>query len=278
MPVRISFVKATGAGNDFVLINNLDGGLDVDQPKLARALCAPHTGVGADGLILLERSDRADFKMAYYNADGSSGAMCGNGGRCIALFASRLGITGSRCRFEAVDDLHDAEIEGGQIRLSMKKPECYRPGIHLSVGNRQFTGYSLDTGAPHTVVFVEEVESLDVDTIGRALRYHCAFEPDGTNVNFVTLQTCSAIEVRTYERGVERETLACGTGSIASASVSALMHNLRFPIDVKVRSGETLRIHATQEAGRITNILLEGPATILFSGSLLYDSLSERIL
>jgi len=278
MPVKITFAKVSGAGNDFVLINNLDRSLKVEQAQLARALCAQHTGVGADGLLLLEPSKRADFTMKYFNADGSSGGMCGNGGRCVALFASVAGITGPRCRFEAVDDLHEAEIDGGMVRLTMKDPQNYRPGIPLSVGTSQFTGYSLDTGAPHTVIFAEDIQALDLHTLGRALRFHPVSGPAGTNVDFVSWRTGCAVEIRTYERGVERETLACGTGSIAAASVSVLVHGLMFPVDVRVQSGETLRIHAREESGKITDVVLEGQAAILFSGELLYEARSGKIL
>jgi diaminopimelate epimerase len=277
MPVEIKFAKVSGAGNDFVLINNLDGSLKVEETQLARTLCAQHTGVGADGLLLLEPSKRADFTMKYFNADGSSGGMCGNGGRCVALFASVTGITGPRCRFEAVDDLHEAEIDGGMVRLTMKDPKNYQPAIPLLARSGQFTGYSLDTGAPHTVIFTEDIHSLDMPTLGRELRYHPAFGPAGTNVDFVSVGTGSSVAVRTYERGVERETLACGTGSVAAAAVSALVHGLKFPIDARVLSGETLKIHAKQDAGSITNVVLEGPATILFSGKVLYDPLSGKI-
>jgi diaminopimelate epimerase len=278
MRLQVHFVKASGAGNDFVVLNNLDGQLGVDQSALARALCSRHSGIGADGLLVLEPSAKADFKMRYFNADGSSGGMCGNGGRCIALAAWLSGLVGRRCRFEALDFVYEAIIEEGRVRLSMKDPRDFRPDIAVDVGGVSYMCHAIDTGAPHAVVFVPDIESIDVDSVGRSLRNAHAFHPEGTNVDFVRLTGGASIEMRTYERGVEAETLACGTGSIASAAVSCYLHGLRFPVDVHVRSGEILRINANAQGGPITNVILEGPAVILFQGKIQYDSTSRSIV
>jgi diaminopimelate epimerase len=278
MSLLIPFAKASGAGNDFVLINNFESRYEVELARLARSLCARHTGIGADGLLVLEKSHKADFKMMYFNADGSYGGMCGNGGRCIALFASLLGIVGDRCRIEALDYVYDAEIRGEGVRLKMKDPVNFRSGLVANAGGNSFQCYAVDTGAPHAVVFTDDLENLDVVHVGRELRSHALFLPDGTNANFVKKVGKNRLEVRTYERGVEAETLACGTGSIASAVVASMVYGMAFPIDIVPRSGEVLRVHSLKDGKKITNVILEGPAAILFSGNVLYDTISEKIL
>jgi diaminopimelate epimerase len=270
MSIPIVFTKASGAGNDFVLINNITGDLRVDFPRLARAACDRHFGVGGDGLIVLEKSNRADFTMLYYNADGSFGGMCGNGGRCIARFALMEGVAGKRQRFEALDHIYDAEVGEKSVRLHMKTPVDLRTGLSFSVGGKQIQGTFIDTGAPHTVIFEEVLEDIDVVKIGSAIRHDPLFAPSGTNVNFARVRDGSTVEIRTYERGVESETLACGTGSVASALVSSDMHALKSPVAVTVRSGETLLVHFKGSTGTWTDIILEGSAHILFSGTMLY--------
>lgn len=278
MSLMIRFAKASGAGNDFVLINNFDGRYEVEQAQLARDLCAKHTGIGADGLLVLEKSRHADFKMTYYNADGSYGGMCGNGGRCIARFAFLLGIAGDHCRLEALDYIYEAEIRGDTVLLKMKDPADFQSGLVAIPGESTFQCYSVDTGAPHAVVFTDSLEDLDVARVGKALRSHARFHPVGTNANFVRKAGKNRLEIRTYERGVEAETLACGTGSIACAVVASIVHGMTFPIEVVARSGDVLRIHSSKEGERFTNVILEGPARILFFGSVLYDPTSHEIL
>jgi diaminopimelate epimerase len=278
MQLQIHFLKASGAGNDFVVLNNLDGQLAAEKSALARVLCNRRTGIGADGLLILEPSAAADFKMLYYNADGSSGGMCGNGGRCIALTARLSGLVGQRCRFEALDSVYEAEIEDGLVRLSMKDPRDFQRDIVVHVGGTTYVCHTIDTGAPHAVVFVPDLEALDVGSVGRSLRNAQAFLPEGTNVNFVRLAGGDALELRTYERGVEAETLACGTGSIASASVSSYLYGLHFPINVRVRSGEVLRVSAQVAGQSISKVALEGHAAILFLGTVQYDPISSSIV
>ena len=278
MRYALHFAKASGAGNDFVVLNNMDGRLSMQMEPLARALCHRHLGIGADGLLVLEPSRIADFRMLYFNADGTSGGMCGNGGRCLALVAHMRGIVEKECRFEALDFLYTAKIEGGSILLSMKNPKEFHSGIDVTVGGRTFLCHSVDTGSPHTVTFVPDIESLDVVALGRPIRHASVFQPAGTNVNFARLAGGNAIELRTYERGVENETLACGTGSIATAVVGAIVHNLQFPVDVRVRSGATLRIHARRSGHSVTDVVLEGPADVLFEGDVEYDSALQKIV
>jgi diaminopimelate epimerase len=278
MPVEITFAKASGAGNDFVVLNNMDGRLTMLKEPLARALCARQSGIGADGLLVLEPSSMANFRMLYFNADGSFGGMCGNGGRCIALAAQLSGITGPRCRFEALDYVYEAEVDNGNVRLAMKNPKDYRGDIVVHDGADQYSCHAIDTGAPHAVVFVDDLEHINVPAVGRSVRNAGPFQPGGTNVNFVRVVSAHAIDLRTYERGVEAETLACGTGSIASAAVAVRTRGLQFPVDVHVWSGATLRVHARRSADSITDVVLEGPAEILFVGSVQYDPSTATIV
>ena len=270
MSLSIDFTKASGAGNDFVLINNIGGDLRVDFARLARAACDRHFGVGGDGLLVLQKSTRADFTMLYYNADGSSGGMCGNGGRCIARFALMEGVAGRIQKFEALDHIYDAEIGESTVRLHMKDPSGLRRGLSFTAGGKLMQGTFIDTGAPHTVIFVEGLESLDVAGLGSAIRHDPRFNPGGTNVNFARVQTGSTIEIRTYERGVESETLACGTGAVASALVGSDMHSLPSPVTVAVRSGEKVFVHFRGTASGWTDVHLEGSAHILFQGKIFY--------
>jgi len=270
MNIPIRFAKASGAGNDFVLVNNIAGDLRVDLARLAVAACDRHFGIGGDGLLVLEKSLRADFRMLYYNADGSSGGMCGNGGRCIARFALLEGVAGKNQRFEALDHIYNAEIGEASVRLGMKDPADYRTGLSFSVGGKRMNGIFIDTGAPHAVFFQENLEDLDVLNLGRAIRRDPAFTPSGTNVNFVRLGGGSTVEIRTYERGVESETLACGTGSVASALAASRLHALQSPVSVRVRSGETLNVHFSTTGNTWTDVILEGSAHMLFNGSMLY--------
>jgi len=279
MTIRLPFTKASGAGNDFVLLNAMKGPLPVDYAVLARAVCDRHFGVGGDGLLVLEPAPRADFLMRYYNADGSYGGMCGNGGRCAARYAFLERIAGSHMRFEALDYVYEADVAAsGIVRLSMKDPSGFRPGISLFTGKGGAEeGTFIDTGAPHVVIFSGNIDALDVETLGRAIRSDSAFAPAGTNVNFATPPDGSRVRIRTYERGVEAETLACGTGSVASALVSAARFGLRSPVSVRVRSGEELLVHFTGTASAWHDITLEGSAHILFQGTLLYDPASSTL-
>jgi diaminopimelate epimerase len=270
MNVPIHFTKASGAGNDFVLVDNLAGDLRVDFSRLALAACDRHFGIGGDGLLVLEKSMRADFTMHYFNADGSSGGMCGNGGRCIARFAQMEGIAGKTQRFEALDHIYDAEVGERTVRLHMKDPVDLRPGLSFSAGGMKMKGTFIDTGARHTVIPAEALENLDVMRIGSAIRHDPQFSPAGTNVNFIRIRNGSTVELRTYERGVESETLACGTGSVASALVGSYLHALNSPVTVSVRSGESLIVHFRKSANTWTDVILEGSAHMLFKGTMLY--------
>jgi diaminopimelate epimerase len=273
----LPFAKASGAGNDFVIVDNRAGAIRVDQARLASTLCARHTGIGADGLLVLERSLRADFEMKYYNSDGSSGGFCGNGGRCIARYAQLSGITGSHCRFEALGHLYEANIVADGVQLRMKDVSRRLLSYDLERVGRSFRLRFLDTGAPHAVTVADDLRALDIVSLGRSIRHDPAFAPLGTNVSFFRLQEPGRIEMRTYERGVEAETLACGTGAVACAVTVAEERGWKFPINVLTRSGSTLRVHGEFGDDFIKNIILEGEADILFFGKVFYRETLDKL-
>ena len=269
---KIPFTKASGAGNDFVILDNRAGELPPDQAALARLLCDRHFGVGGDGLLILEASQKCDFLMKYYNADGSYGGMCGNGGRCMARYAFLRHLAGPTMTFEALDFLYRAEVLGEQVRLSMKDPTSLRTYLDIRVeGLPSSAIHFVDTGSPHLVVVVDTVDRIDVAEYGRLLRHHEQFAPAGTNVNFVQMLHRTIIKIRTYERGVEAETLACGTGSVASALVTATVAGGDPPIKVGVRSGEELVVSFQRGETGITGVTLQGSAHMLFEGEIEID-------
>jgi diaminopimelate epimerase len=270
--MELTFTKLNGAGNDFVGIDNRDGILgDAERGVLARFLCDRHFGVGADGIIVLASSNVAAVQMQYYNADGSAGGMCGNGGRCTAVFARHVGCTGDALGIEALGFVYRAEFTAHGVRLHMKNPTGIFRGIRMQTADGLHTVHAIDTGSPHIVRFVSDLNAVPVESTGRTLREHARFAPEGTNVNFVETLDTSLIAMRTYERGVEAETLACGTGSVASAVIAHLEYGLRPPIRVRTRSGEFLRVDFTSTGTAISNVVLEGPALISFQGKLQYD-------
>jgi len=271
--MRTNFTKMTGAGNDFVVIDNRSKRIKTAS-KVAKLLCDRRWGIGADGLLLLEKSRRASYRMLYYNADGSYGGMCGNGGRCIAWFAFINKIAGKAHEFEALDHIYAAKIGKNEVVLTMKDPRNVRIGDEIAFESGKLVVNSIDTGSPHVVVPVdnlaEGVKLADVDVlaIGRKLRFDPQFSPSGTNVNFIERAGHNSVKIRTYERGVEDETLACGTGSIASAIVAARLWNLRSPIGIVPKSNMPLRVEFKDEAGVISQVRLAGPASVVYTGSI----------
>ncbi len=256
--MEITFYKYQGAGNDFVLIDNRDGKVGLTTAQVAQ-ICDRHFGVGADGLMYLQHSPDTDFEMVYFNSDGRESTMCGNGGRCIAAFAHRLGVAGTSMRFMAIDGIHEATINAdGTVALQMQ-----------DVTAIDFAGaYEiLDTGSPHYVQWVTDTETVDVVAAGRSIRNENRFQPKGINVNFVS-RGDRGIVIRTYERGVEDETLACGTGVTAAAIVSAGRNTGHFDIPVKARGGDLRVTFEKEEATSATHIVLTGGAQFVFKGSM----------
>ncbi|MBI2429274.1 MAG: diaminopimelate epimerase [Ignavibacteriales bacterium] len=274
--MKIQFTKMSGAGNDFVVVDNRSG-IVTNPNQFAISVCNRRLGIGADGLLLIEKSSKADILMQYYNADGSSAGMCGNGGRCIAKFAFDNGIvTKDHFAFEAFGYIYEVTRHAPTIyELKMKDPFDARLNQSVKVNGKTLKANYLNTGTDHSVIFLDEnpelgsLQNADVFTIGRLVRYHEVYQPKGTNVNFVSKISANKIELRTYERGVEDETLACGTGSVASALLCAQRYNWESPVEVKVKSGETLTISFLRErAGLFSNVTLRGPAANVFTGQI----------
>jgi len=265
----IDFFKMSGSGNDFILIDNRDGSLAVgDCVAFARSVCERKISVGADGLFIIEKSDRVDFRWRFYNADGSEAAMCGNGARCAARFAYLTGIAGTRMSFETGAGIIDAEVQGDIVKVRLTDPYALALDEQIRVGNQILFVHSINTGVPHAVHFLHDLEGFDVFTTGRAIRNHDHYRPAGANANFVTVVDDHTLRVRTYERGVEDETLACGTGSVASALIAALKGLVASPVNVRVQSGELLRIYFEKTADGFTKVYLEGKAKVVYQGKL----------
>ena len=264
----LRFTKMNGAGNDFVLLDNRVGDLALTCEQIAR-LCDRHRGVGADGVLVLERpTNGADFRMRYYNADGGEAEMCGNGARCFARYANRTAGPLEKVSFETPAGVIGAELIGQLVMLQMSQPKDLRPGLEVPVGGEKIRAHYVDSGVPHVVVPVARIEEVDVRSLGAALRHHPMFAPRGANANFSEERGPREIAIRTYERGVEDETLACGTGVVASAIVFAATGNVSGPIDVLVRGGDTLQVDFKRDGDIFTNVTLTGPADFVFDGTI----------
>lgn len=273
---KIKFAKFVAAGNDFVIINNFDKKiLPKNYSKLAKMMCEPKFGIGADGFLIIEKTLRKDceFKMVYYNSDGSFATMCGNGARCIAYYAYELELCEEIVNFETSVGVVTCKIKkGNKVKLKLPDPKHTKLDMNIKLENGKELSVSfINTGVPHTVVFVDDIEKIDVINIGRQIRYHKIFMPEGTNVDFVKIKDEHTIYVRTYERGVEGETLSCGTGVSASAIVSSLKSFVEPPVKCITRSGEVLTIGFTKNPPEdmispVSNLYLEGKVYHVFDG------------
>ena len=263
----IPFYKMAASGNDFVVVDNRRGVVQ-DAPAFTRRVCERHTGIGADGVLLLEDSRRARLKMRIINSDGSEAEACGNGFRCIARFAKDKLSYPDKFQFESISGVIQAEIKGRRIAVQLVTPSDYRESDVIEVRGHRLHYSFINTGVPHAVIFVEGLPKIDVNSLGRAIREHATFQPKGTNVNFVEVKNEHEIDVRTYERGVEAETLACGTGSTASAIISSLAGYTKPPVRVTPKGGEILTINFSRDRQKITNVTLEGEARLVFEGVL----------
>lgn len=262
----LNFTKMNGAGNDFVLLDNRAGALALEKAQIAR-LCDRHRGIGADGVLVVEPAQNgADFRMRYYNADGGEAEMCGNGARCFARFAQRISGRPGDVSFETMAGVITASSIGEHVRIAMSEPHALRLGAPLEVAGAPLTVHAVNTGVPHAVIFVDDLAQAEVRGLGAALRSHAHFAPRGTNANFVQQVGPQAIAIRTYERGVEDETLACGTGMVASALIFHELTGAASPIAVKVRGGETLEIAFRRDAAGFRDVTLTGPADFVFDG------------
>jgi diaminopimelate epimerase len=257
-----------GAGNDFILIDNRAGDIDLNRSQIAH-LCDRHRGIGADGVLLLENpSDHADFRMRYFNADGGEAEMCGNGARCFARFAQKMAGAQGKISFETPAGVISAELAGDLVTLRMTDPTDLRLNVSLSIGLQKRKVHFINSGVPHVVVPVQQIGDVDVPREGSAIRRHEAFSPKGANVNFIEKRGPEKIAIRTYERGVEDETLACGTGVVASALIFAATENVDGPIDVIARGGDELRVGFERTDKLFRNVTLTGPAEFVFEGTI----------
>jgi len=266
---HIPFLKMSGSGNDFIIIDHRNEFIDENTlTRLITGVCRRKLSVGADGFILIENSKQHDFSWRFYNSDGSRAEMCGNGARCAARFAQLNGIAGAELSFETDAGVIRAQIKADRVKVKMPDPTDIRFdfGVDLEAGSMMVS--SVNTGVPHVIILQDQIDDLDVVGIGREIRYHRDFAPAGTNVNFICRNDGNAIAIRTYERGVEDETLACGTGSIASALVAARKLEMNSPIDVMTRSGEYLTIYFAENKGCFHGIFMEGDARVIYAGEL----------
>ncbi|MGB3225237.1 MAG: diaminopimelate epimerase [Desulforhopalus sp.] len=272
----IAFEKMSGTGNDFVIIDNRTAGIPRDaQQDLARKICRRMFSVGADGLILIEESTVADFGWNFYNADGSVAEMCGNGSRCAARFAYRHNIAGKKMKLETLAGIVEAEIceEEDIVRVKMTRPFDFRLDISLQIGDEERPVAYVNTGVPHAVIFVQE-DDVPVKTWGRKVRFHQLFEPKGANANFVKLLPDGKLKVRTYERGIEDETMACGTGAVASALFASILKGIDSPVEVVTSGGDVLTILFDLHDGPVAeNIFLQGPTRLICTGQLTAEAM-----
>jgi len=271
----IPIIKMSGAGNDFIIIDHRSLFIPEKQhAQFAQAVCRRGFSVGADGLILIENSDTADFSWRFYNSDGSVAEMCGNGARCAARYAYKAKLAGRVMAFETIAGTIHAEILGEQEHVSIGMTAPYDYTIHPAIllEEKEYELYSINTGVPHAVVFVDSTE-VPVRGWGRLLRYHQTFEPSGTNVNFVRVLPDGELHVRTYERGVENETMACGTGVVASAIIAAKKGVTESPVFVTTSGGEQLVVSFNSGRDSVSDVLLQGPARIIYEGNLTPEAL-----
>ena len=268
MPKQIPFYKMVASGNDFIVIDNRKR-LIKDPIVFTRKICALHTGIGADGVLLFENSQKADFKMRIINSDGSEAEACGNGFRCIALYACEKLDYPKEFEFESISGRIHARVGQNQrVQVQLVRPSEVRLRSEIQVMGHRLHYSFLNTGVPHTVILVEGLDKIDVLALGRAIRFHDDFKPRGTNVNFIEVKSPKEIQVRTYERGVENETLACGTGSTASAIASSLLGYTKPPVAVKTSGGEILTVDFKRDGDRVTETTLEGEVHFVYEGKL----------
>jgi len=263
----LTFTKMNGAGNDFVMVDNRDGKAQLTRDQIAQ-LCDRHRGIGGDGLLAVEPAEQgADFRMRYYNADGGEAEMCGNGARCFARFASKLAGRNGSVSFETIAGTITAQLLGDRVRLQMSQPKDLAPAAHLTVAGVPLSVHFVNTGVPHAVVEVDDIEAVDVVNLGAGIRWHEHFAPKGTNANFIQPLSSTALAIRTYERGVEGETLACGTGVVASALIYNQLTGAESPIGVRVKGGDILEVGFERVGNEYRNVTLTGPADFVFDGA-----------
>lgn len=270
--MRIEFWKMHGAGNDFILVDDRRLVFPANDKEWLARIASRRLGVGSEGIILIQPSSSADFKMRFFNPDGSEVDMCGNGARCVSRLAYDIGVAPARMRFETGAGMVQAEMVGDRVRLGMTPPKDWRLDRMLDLpGGARPYGF-VNSGVPHVVMEMSPLDTVDVATLGAAVRYHKDFAPKGTNANFIEVTGPSSLRIRTYERGVEAETLACGTGMVAAGLVAGRMGRVKPPVRITCGSGDVLEIGYTLTADGAENVTLLGPAAHVFTGVLDYSA------
>jgi len=259
---KINFTKMVASGNDFIVIP-LSRYPVIPLKMLARQICDRKYGVGADGLLILDKSKVVDIKMRIFNTDGSEAQMCGNGARCVALYVSKRKV-----KIETKAGIIVSEVSDDSVKIKLTDPKNIKLNIPIIVNNRQLKLNFINTGVPHTVIFVEGLNKIDVVRLGRQIRYHRHFAPAGTNVDFVEPINNNSLKIRTYERGVEDETLACGTGAVASSLIFALKTDAVNKVNVHTQGGEILKVYFYKDNTKISDVWLEGKARIVYTGQI----------
>jgi diaminopimelate epimerase len=265
----IPFYKMSGSGNDFIIIDNRRK--IVAEPlllDLVKGACRRKLSVGADGFILVEDSDTVDFKWRFFNSDGSVAEMCGNGARCVARYAFLNKIAGSDMAFETRAGIVEAHVDDALVKIKMTDPTDLQTDVTVNLQSGPLSLARVNTGVPHVVITVKDIEAVAVESVGREIRYHARFAPAGTNVNFISLQKDGMIAIRTYERGVEGETLACGTGSVAAAIIANHTSGKQSPVNLMTRGGGLLTIYFEARNGRYARVYLQGDARVIYAGEL----------
>lgn len=265
----LKFTKMNGAGNDFILLDNRSMAIRLAQDQIIR-LCDRHRGVGADGILILIpcASEKADWAWNFFNSDGSTGEMCGNGARCFARFVQRTIGLNRDFTFETEAGVIVASFQGERVTVNLTKPKDLRLNERVNLSTGVETIHSLNTGVPHAVLYVPDADKAMVESLGSEIRRHAHFGPRGTNVNFVQVLGANHIRVRTFERGVEGETLACGTGVSAAAMISAQICRFASPVRVQVQGGDTLEVSFSDKGGEFDDVRLTGPADFVFEGQI----------
>ena len=262
---KVEFIKMSASGNDFILVDNRAGELyqkHRDINDFVVKICRRHHSVGSDGLILIQESRNADFCWRFFNADGSEANMCGNGGRCAARFAFIKGIAGEKMAFETGAGIIKAEMEGTKVKLQLTTPTDLKLDYSIKLENKEIFINSVNTGVPHAVLLYDDIDHVTVEELGRIIRFHAAFGEKGTNVDFVKVIDKTNLVLRTYERGVEAETYACGTGAVASGVILKEKGLIESPVNILTKGGETLKVYVDDE------VYLEGDTKIIYVGLL----------
>jgi len=270
--MKIPFTKLSGSGNDFILIDHRTPFLpESTLSQWVAKICAHRLSVGADGIILIEppgKPQQADFRWRLFNADGSPAEMSGNGGRCAARFAYLKGIAKAAMVFETPAGLIQAEVVGDQVRIRFTDPTDFRWRLAVTIDGTRREGHFVNTGVPHLVYLVDDVDAVDLMTLGRKSRFHPLFQPAGANVNVIQRLDAHRLKIRTYERGVEDETLACGTGSVASALIASTVAGAESPVTLLPKGGQPLTVTFKKEGERFRDIFLAGDARVVYDGEM----------